>query len=102
MKPYFLVKMSQQIMAKEDLIAQIMAAEYLNPKALVSFGITNEKAAEMIGISLRQFYRYEHTQPPEPIRKLGAILARQLISKGKEPQPDLVYIIVRHLKSEQG
>ncbi|GGA48233.1 hypothetical protein [Okeania sp. KiyG1] len=93
--------MSQQIMAKEDLIAQIMEAEYLNPKALVVFGITNEKAAKMVGVSLRHFYRYEHTQPPEPIRKLGAILARQLISEGQEIQPDLVYIIVRHLESEQ-
>ncbi|MDY7006879.1 MAG: hypothetical protein SWX82_23875 [Cyanobacteriota bacterium] len=92
--------MSQQITTKEDLIPQIMEAEYLNPKALVSFGITNEKAAEMIGISLRQFYRYEHKKPPSSVRKLGAILARQLISEGKEIQPDLVYIIVRHLESE--
>ncbi|NEQ41400.1 MAG: hypothetical protein F6K40_36490 [Okeania sp. SIO3I5] len=92
--------MSQQITTKEDLISQIKAAEYLNPKALVSFGITNEKAAKMVGISLRQFYRYEHTQPPKAIRKFGATLARQLISEGKEPQPDLVYIIVRHLESE--
>ncbi|NET46905.1 hypothetical protein [Okeania sp. SIO2B3] len=93
--------MSQQIMAKEDLIAQIMAAEYLNPKALVSFGITNEKAAKMIGISLRQFYRYEHNKPPLSVRKLGAILARKLIGEGKQIQPDLVYIMERHLKSEQ-
>ncbi|MGD1701783.1 hypothetical protein [Dapis sp. BLCC M229] len=93
--------MSQQITTKEDLISQIKAAEYLNPKALVSFGITNEKAAEMVGVSLRHFYRYEHKQPPLPIRKLGAILAHQLISEGKEIQPDLVYIIVRHLKSEK-
>lgn len=93
--------MSQQIRTKEDLISQIMTAEYLNPKALVSFGITNEKAAELVGISLRQFYRYEHTQPPLSVRKLGAILARELISQGKKIQPDLVYIIERHLKSEQ-
>ncbi|MEM1169580.1 MAG: hypothetical protein AAGJ08_11015 [Cyanobacteria bacterium P01_H01_bin.35] len=93
--------MSQKITTKEDLISQIQAAEYLNPKALVSFGITNEKAAEMVGISVRHFYRYEHTQPPRRIRKLGAMLARQLISEGKEIQTDLVYIIERHLKLEQ-
>ncbi|MDJ0556738.1 MAG: hypothetical protein QNJ68_20300 [Microcoleaceae cyanobacterium MO_207.B10] len=93
--------MSQQITTKEDLISQIKAAEYLNPKALVSFGITNEKAAEMVGISIRQFYRYEHTQPPLSVRKLGAILAHQLISEGKEIQQNLFYIMERHLKSEQ-
>ncbi|MGK7923316.1 MAG: hypothetical protein AB4080_25285 [Trichodesmium sp.] len=93
--------MSQQITTKEDLISQIMATEYLNPKALIAFGITNEKAAEMVGVSLRHFYRYEHTQPPLSVRKLGAILAHQLISEGKKIKPNLFYIMERHLKLEQ-